>query len=145
MDVGYVAGIVDGEGCINFTRSRGNLIPRLLVTNTNTELLYALRDAFGGDVHVRSTPMKPRWKCQGTWRLANRKAIDLIEIILPYLIVKYNQGILVLILDEYKKILANRPNFDEEDHETFDMLEQEMHALNARGIRGGDGTAQKES
>jgi len=44
MHMAYVAGIVDGEGCLGFTKSRSGIIPRLMVTNTNFELLNALKE-----------------------------------------------------------------------------------------------------
>ncbi len=39
MNLQYAAGFVDGEGCINFAKTRSSIYPRVLVTNTNIEIL----------------------------------------------------------------------------------------------------------
>lgn len=94
----YLAGIVDGEGHICLTRQtkrkNGNVYyhdsPRIIVSNTNLELLEWLTDNFGGSYYTSKKP-SDRYKQCYAWSLVGRNAIELGKRLEPYLIVKREQ------------------------------------------------------
>ena len=96
-DLAYVAGIVDGEGCIDIThRTRpGHKYPdfvlRVTVTSTDLWLCQMLKIGFGGKVSERS---KLRITRQRTWdwHIERGHAGDFLKLILPYLHLKKPQA-----------------------------------------------------
>ena len=99
-DLAYLAGIIDGEGCISiFARNRpGHKYPdmclRVAVNSTDEWLCQYIRFSFGG---FMSQPKyrancKPIWE----WRLERGKARDFLELILPYLHLKRPQAELAI-------------------------------------------------
>jgi intein-encoded DNA endonuclease-like protein len=47
----YAAGFFDGEGCVNCSSSRNNSFIRILVVNTNLEILQRFQAVWGGDIN----------------------------------------------------------------------------------------------
>ena len=102
-DLAYIAGIVDGEGCITLARATrkhptslcGYSIDTLvIVSNTNKWLLEYLKFAFGGS--VRAQKLGENRKVCYHWRLSSRQAEAFLELILPYLHLKRPQAELAL-------------------------------------------------
>ena len=96
-DLAYVAGIIDGEGCIDITaRNRPghrytDMALRVTVVSTDLWLCQMLRFGFGGNVNqrlVRETSRLPQWD----WRIERGKARDFLTLILPYLHLKKPQA-----------------------------------------------------
>lgn len=89
-DPRWLAGFFDGEGCICCThkydyRYRNTTYQIYVsITQKNTELLYALQDMYGGDIDKICV----RW-----W---GHSAKPLLELILPYVIIKHDQIIAAL-------------------------------------------------
>ncbi len=104
--LGYSAGIVDGEGCIDIQRQAANQrshFIRITVRNTNKEVLLRLRELFGGDIQwSRPTSYKPNWKDSGAWRLSGRAAENVLFLVKPWLIIKKCQADLALSLASTK-------------------------------------------
>lgn len=124
MNIAYVAGLIDGEGCINFCKCRDSVYPRLFITNTNQEILELLQEKYGGDINPLSL-RKENWKQGYSWRVSWSKAVDLLEKVYPYLIIKRRQAQTVFAWD------ACRPN--NEDREALQLLVDQMHWLNKKG------------
>ena len=74
----YLAGIVDGEGCIYLQTQTINRVRyrtfRLSVTNTNLELIEWLGDNFGGYVYIKKL-RNPSYKKCYDWRIGGAKAM----------------------------------------------------------------------
>lgn len=97
----YLAGLVDGEGCIyihrmhNIKGAKGlKHALRLQVGMTNAPVVYWLREAFGGSVQVqnRAAPRKPCY----IWNVYGANAASLIEQLRPYLRVKQPEADIAL-------------------------------------------------
>lgn len=94
----YLAGIVDGEGHIRIsdnTRRRGNKTytwptKRIVVANTNKELMEWLIDNFGGAYHSRPKPYE-HYQQGYAWEITGENAVMLGNRLKPYLIVKKEQ------------------------------------------------------
>jgi hypothetical protein len=85
IECAYIAGIIDGEGCI--TRSAGWWVQ---VGMTHRGVIEKLAE-MGGTVTIR--PASTRKQEQFIWRvMAQRDVIALLKAILPYLVVKRDRA-----------------------------------------------------
>lgn len=86
----YMAGIVDGEGCITISR-RGQPILRLsMYAKEPLDIISAI---FGGNVTLMNRKdRKPIWQLTYT----SQSAIDVATILEPYLVVKKAEAQLVI-------------------------------------------------
>jgi hypothetical protein len=92
----YAAGFFDGEGCVNCATNRGGSpFVRILIVNTNLEVLERFKETWGGDIN-KNYKSKEHWKQAYTWRLSHTSAGLFLEEILPYLIVKKKQSELAI-------------------------------------------------
>lgn len=105
----YLAGIIDGEGCIGiecqapFRRKDGTwqrkhnyYTPRLVVVNTSKLLMEILVKSFGGQYGARKH-IEGHKTCYA-WRCFGEKLEAAIMAIQPYLQIKHDQAEVVLEL-----------------------------------------------
>lgn len=98
MELCYLAGIFDGEGCISLTRRRKEAhhhavyALRLLITNTSLPLIDWLGAKLPGAISVKRQD-DPRWQDCFTWTLTgNEQCRQFLRELSPYLIVKRAQA-----------------------------------------------------
>ena len=96
----YLAGIVDGEGCLyTFRKLNGRnkryKTYRIIVTNTNLELIKWIANNFGGYI-VTMKKEEPHYKQCYQWLLDGPRAIMLISELAPLLIVKREKASKIL-------------------------------------------------
>jgi hypothetical protein len=105
-ELGWLAGIIDGEGTVGLYRGNKNsntrFIPTLYITNTNQAIVVKMQtilDELVEDGSVRCMPVKqrashhkPAWRIAVTTRLGLFKVLDAV---LPYLSGKAPQAVLV--------------------------------------------------
>jgi len=134
MTLEYVAGFVDGEGCIGFTRTGGKrrYVPRISITNTNLEILYNLQSQFGGCIS-RLSHRKINWKQGYHLTLTSRQAITFITRIEPFLQLKREQAQLILLWDLLRPGKGHQ--WPQEDLEIIASLVANMRCLNLKGHR----------
>ena len=105
-DLIYLAGIVDGEGCVSVTykTKAGHERIRLTISNTDRNLIDWLTSRVGGCV---STYHKVRGnrKVAYHWEVYSDKAFKLLTELLPYIKLKKRQAELCLQfhVDESKR------------------------------------------
>jgi len=89
----YLAGIIDGEGCINIYRSgkypRTDYSIRIYVVSTDKILIDWLQTTFGGLQYKRET--RSGWKTKYEWIVERRLFDQLCNAVLPYIIIKKAQ------------------------------------------------------
>ena len=137
-EIGYLAGIIDGEGHISITRHRGPR-PRghryyalfsvqVAVTNTNPKVHEWLSERFVGTCHVhwRKKIDHARHKPSFRWRTSAKVTREMLELTLPYLVIKREQALLAL------KFLVLR---SERVPSARTELYEQMKVLNLRGPR----------
>jgi hypothetical protein len=124
----YLAGIIDGEGCITIGAGKKetciNYNAILCVQNTSRKLIDWIQSHFGGQIYL-SKKETDKTKAAWMWRFTKKKDIELILLaILPYLVVKKEQA----------KILLNYVRLDRSmNSEVRRLAYEQLRALNARG------------
>ena len=103
-EIAYFAGIVDGEGSIMVTSAtgkKGNKTYRLrmLVTNTNREVMDWIFARFGGSIQTcnqTAESVAKRHRVKFNWSRDADNAIEIIKVIYPFLIIKRKQAEIAL-------------------------------------------------
>jgi hypothetical protein len=144
-DKAYLAGIIDGEGCVGIgIRKSGSrrgryLTPTLQVTNTQKELLDWLYKRYGGGIYAhRQTNQrgrKPTW----LWSCAGQKALAAIRDARPYMLLKCEQADILLALPRYStkardKLGRIKGSMTAREHAENDNVIERIRALNKRGV-----------
>lgn len=100
-ELGYLAGIIDGEGCFTIeinpptSYRKGTLYTcRLSIVNTDQKLKKWLLQKIGGKIHDRKI-IKGRKPCY-TWRAYANLIDEYVPQIVPYLICKKDEALVVL-------------------------------------------------
>ena len=110
----YVAGIIDGEGCIEFkwadrirrdrkgTPTYRTLIVRLEVPQVDKRLIdWLMEITKEGTRDIKRYPSHPTWNDQHRWRVGYHGAYRVLKQVYPYLIVKKQKA--KLVIDHYDK------------------------------------------
>lgn len=96
-DLAYLAGIMDSDGCISISKwpAMGNRTDRyvleLTVVNTSETLMRWLVEKWGGWYKSRRR-VSEKHKETFDWKFTNNRAVEILEQILPYLVVKSAQA-----------------------------------------------------
>lgn len=139
-DYAYLAGIIDGEGCIRLqkAKSKGGSIsytPSVSVGMTVDYIPKLFHFAFGGSFSTRVYKDRPQWKHPHRWFATGEVAYACLTAIYPYLVIKKPQAHAAIQLykshTRYKQL---RP------------LDKELQALSANRIKplNQRGTGDKE-
>lgn len=126
---GYVAGFMDGEGTISLQWHTHGLRLRLSAVNTNKEALDKLCEWTGaGAVFIGHEQTEKRQRTY-TWSYSSRVAYEVLQQILPHLIIKKEQAL--LCMSAYERLQDHRQKFDTRWQKEY--LAQ-ITKLNARGV-----------
>ena len=101
----YLAGFFDGEGCIHIARysidtKRRGKSPffqlSLILGNTDKTILEHIRSIFGAG-NIQCTKGKnDKTRSYYQWRIHGRKALEFLELLKPYLILKKEEAALAI-------------------------------------------------
>lgn len=130
-DLAYLAGLIDGEGTISCSINTTNkgiqaLQKQLSIFNTNLLLISWITARFGGKVHSRIRSSK--WKEEHQVKWSASEASVILELVLPYLVIKREQAEIFIALHKTK---AN--SVSTETHEYRQRLCDRVQELNKRG------------
>ncbi len=122
VEKAYLAGIIDGEGTVTLTKHHKNETPSpdVSVANNNLQLLKWIRSLVGG-VIISKKKRKAHHNDSYAWSIRHDKAIQLLEQINQYLIVKKAQA--DLIIKKYKSVTHRSGQY------TPDMFEKKMRLV----------------
>jgi hypothetical protein len=120
-DYQYLAGILDAEGTLSLYESKRSFDPKIQLPNTDMRVFDFLLEKFGGSV----SSSKREHRELGNWVLPTRFLETTLLAILPYMVTKREQAI--LLLDWFR----NRRNLS--DDETREVIKK-FRVLNHRGI-----------
>jgi hypothetical protein len=101
----YLAGIIDGEGCISLTgRVHGKYItPIVQITNTNKDLIFWLQRRFGGSLYVQNGALRGRKTAYKLVACA-KKAQAIVREAFPYLRIKREHAKIILSIHRQTKM-----------------------------------------
>jgi len=107
-ELGYAAGIFDGEGSVGIMvvkNGKGYVYHRLqlTITNTNPEVIQWLFERWGGCIHNPRYFAKQEWRAAHRWTLADGRAMKFLKEILPFLVIKKEQATLGIQFQETKR------------------------------------------
>lgn len=90
IEKAYLAGIIDGEGCVRLARRRkNNFMAMVIVTIKQYDLLCYLKEITGvGCIYKYEKGFKENWCPIHRWQVAAKQARDLLKAVLPYLRIK---------------------------------------------------------
>jgi len=135
----YIAGLLDGEGCIGLNLTTTSLnkrcyYPHISITNTNKEVLEWVKITVGKGTVTLKPNKNPNYKQSYHWRIYGYLAIQFIKKIYPYLKIKKLQAETIM---QYQKTIQ----FKEHRHILSDETQRERYrirdiltVLNKRGI-----------
>lgn len=87
FELGWLVGIIEGEGCFTTSTNKQGIYPRIEVTSTDTFVVQRCFNLAGG--HINGPyPQTGRFgnKEVWRWRLSTKaECVTLIELILPHL------------------------------------------------------------
>jgi len=92
VDLGWLAGVIDGEGCIHVDK-RGIL--RLIVTNTDRRMLEKCAQTTGVG-HITQMSAQTGRRPAYYWRCHTANAVKVLQAVRLFLVVKGEQADLVL-------------------------------------------------
>lgn len=137
VDLARMAAFVDGEGCIGI--SGKSMTVRLAVTNTDFRLMTWILERFGGTVYTMSDRHRVEKgnKVCYRWQISSMAAAEVIAIIRPYLIMKYDRADVAIEFQAFATASrgGQKPSAlrDIRNQAKLD-LKQEMHRLNKVGV-----------
>lgn len=99
-ELGYLAGLFDGEGTIGYYNFRARHESTVMITNTDPRVMSWLLDKVGhGNVHTAKKAYTRRKHVVHHWRISNKPRVqEFLEAIVEHLIVKRDQADLLLNL-----------------------------------------------
>lgn len=115
VEVGYIAGLIDGEGSITLTRIHRNEFRRLVVSISNNDLtlLEYVRDAVDAGRITSKRTYNPRHAPSFTYQVSSRQALVLLRLTAPYLRT-YKAARARLALAEYVAVTPRNGKYDPE-------------------------------
>jgi len=140
-DLAYLAGFIDGEGCIGIHhrgKAKGRKpTVRVSITNTNKDILIWCQNfiGLGGTLKVHDKNRNSNWKTAYRLEYDCKKAEALLKMIVPYLRVKKEQALLAI---EYRKYTIPNGRYRPEENEIRGDLFARVLELNTRGTQGGE-------
>ena len=139
-NLAYVAGLIDGEGCIHLDVTGKVYAPRVSVGMTEPALflLEALQAEWSGTIYQQRAATE-KWAAAYTWHITGWKAARFLTAVRPFLRLKTRQADSALQVFAIRAQLAQRSNgqakWTPEAREACEAIKQEMHAMNAKGPR----------
>ena len=139
-EIAYLAGIIDGEGCIDIGHTKqgkyGNGYQwhsMLKVTSCDEELIIWLENTFGGqrDSRYRWTSKKAFTRPVYNWQATGLMLDYLLPLVKPYLIIKKKQCEIMIRYRLTSKNIGSKRLSAEINQQRFELL-GELRNLNSR-------------
>jgi hypothetical protein len=115
----WFAGFLDGEGCIYLSPRYTNAV-EISISNTVSDVIYAIRDRLGFGTVFETTFAKPEvWKNKYTWRARRTDdCIVILRMVLPYTTIKKN-----VVLEAINRIEEAEKQRDQQLQRNLKILE----------------------
>lgn len=92
----YLAGLIDGEGCIRINKAKQPVGPnhsyeaRLQIDMCDKSALEKMRSLFGGAMRQRSLPKNPKHRPAFTYWATGDSLREILNAVEPYLLIKHH-------------------------------------------------------
>jgi hypothetical protein len=96
FEKGFVVGMLEGEGTISLYSSRGKIYPRVVIYNTNLELLKRVQSIIGGRLSKNAKATERKVPSYALWIHQIMQIKKILEELTPYLITKRRRAELLL-------------------------------------------------
>ena len=100
FEIGYLAGLWDGEGCFYFEDVRKGKYRPVAQCGMSEALLFELAKVYGGLIFAHKVKRAPRMrkepKIQYVWELYSDELKEFLEVIAPKMLFKKDQALLLL-------------------------------------------------
>jgi hypothetical protein len=106
LELSYLAGFFDGEGCIVLHKSRPRkkehnptYYAEACVASVDKQSVMLFKLHFGGNVYLRKAQTRttrPIW----AWQISAKQSINFFEVILPYLRLKKEQATIAFMFQK---------------------------------------------
>jgi hypothetical protein len=105
LDYAWVAGLIDGDGCITLgTVPGGYRKPLLVVDSTDPEIIDELLALFRGNLTLKKN-VKPHHRQGWSWRVSGAdRVLAILRCIAPYMRCSIKKERAYLLLNEYKSV-----------------------------------------
>lgn len=143
----YLAGFIDADGSISITTakydSKISYRIKLSAHNCKKEPIDLLAAQFGGGkIRFKKTGkarLHNNWRPCYEWIITCNKAADAIRKLIPFLLVKREQALICLELDDINKNNSSvqrrwNPKLNEEIQQKFAHFKEKINLLNKRGL-----------
>jgi len=141
LETAYLAGIVDGEGCVSIMKAKPRNrsqnpchILRITIANTNKDLIDWLVIKMGGCSRKSSRANYPsHWKDSWQWHIEGFKALELLCLVEPYLIIKKAQANIGIEFQTKKTPGMGRRGISQKEVLFRDSFRNRLTILNKKG------------
>ena len=141
VECAYLAGLVDGEGCLNFYRTSNRsctkgytFVARMAISNCHVETLIGLRERIGFGRVVQKPKQPGNRKIGYNLCFDAREVRLLLPAILPYLRIKRKQAELVLGFVNRQKWGGQKGGLSQVEHDMRASEHAQLRELNRRGL-----------
>jgi hypothetical protein len=132
----YVAGLIDGEGCIDVQVTKGVYVgPRVRVNMSIVarDILELLKNNYGGRLEYRVSKNPDNWSDSITWSLNGYKeSCCFLRNIVNHLILKKEQARLALWMESHIKGQHVSTEVRDTIREEFKLLKRDSHRLSEK-------------
>jgi len=134
LEAAWIAGFIDGDGCIGIQRTNGGYTLRLDATNCEPAPLEYIAARLGGTVRLEKRTNEPKnWRPRYRWCLYGQNALAGIVAIAPFLVCKQRQAFVAMEFGtrwagDFRKRTAD-------DHDAQGVMALRMMQLNMKGAR----------
>lgn len=127
----YLAGFVDGEGCISSSYKEGlKITAKLSIANTNFKLMKLLQRKIGGSIY--QSKQRTHYQLCYTLSLYGQNTIKILKKLYPYLIIKQKQAKVLIDFYQNKKHVPNLKLISKKEYQKRKLVIDTIKKLNKR-------------
>lgn len=133
-ELGYLAGMLDGEGTIMISKRRERAFLKVAIGNTNQDVINYLHARFGGSTERTEDHRHEHWKPMHRVYWCGNYAIKILNLIYEYLIIKRIQADIAFEFAETIKEKGGRGNkLTQEEIQKREELKSKISLVNRGG------------
>lgn len=133
MEMSYLAGIFDGEGCITINQNQKGYKLECLLVTAGSYIPNLFQFTFGGSLRKRKQNTDKRWHDYYRWQISSRQALSFLKVITPYLRLKKPQAELAIKFQE--RLSANHLHHGRRPLTNKELVLREADAILMKSLK----------